>query len=305
MSTVEGTVGGESRLVLDRREAIRARRRRRVRSAIHVVVSNPLTLIGFLIVAGLVVIAVIGPSISPYDPIEIDVNNPLLPPSSEHWFGTDTAGRDILSRVLYGTRISLRIGALAVGTIMLVGVPLGLVAGTIGGWVDAVIMRVADVFLAFPTLVLALAIATALGGGMQNVIVAVAIAGWPWYARLVRSVVLSVRRDGYVEAALLSGASWPRIVRRHIFPNSFGPVIVQASQDMGYTILLAASLGFIGVGVKIPTPEWGAMINDGRSVFMDQWWVAGFPGLAIIVTVLAFSLLGDGVRDILDPKLRR
>ena len=305
MSTVEGTVGGESRLVLDRREAIRARRRRRVRSAIHVVVSNPLTLIGFLIVAGLVVIAVIGPSISPYDPIEIDVNNPLLPPSSEHWFGTDTAGRDILSRVLYGTRISLRIGALAVGTIMLGGVPLGLVAGTIGGGGDAGIMRVADVFLAFPTLVLALAIATALGGGMQNVIVAVAIAGWPWYARLVRSVVLSVRRDGYVEAALLSGASWPRIVRRHIFPNSFGPVIVQASQDMGYTILLAASLGFIGVGVKIPTPEWGAMINDGRSVFMDQWWVAGFPGLAIIVTVLAFSLLGDGVRDILDPKLRR
>lgn len=305
MSAVEGTVGGESRFVLDRREAIRARRRRRLRSAIHVVLSNPLTLIGFLIVAGLVVIAVIGPFISPYDPIEIDVNNPLLPPSSEHWFGTDTAGRDVLSRVLYGTRISLRIGVLAVGTIMLVGVPLGLVAGTIGGRVDSVIMRVADVFLAFPTLVLALAIATALGGGMENVIVAVAIAGWPWYARLVRSVVLSVRRDGYVEAALVSGASWPRIVRRHIFPNSFGPVIVQASQDMGYTILLAASLGFIGVGVKIPTPEWGAMINDGRSVFMDQWWVAGFPGLAIIVTVLAFSLLGDGVRDILDPKLRR
>lgn len=305
MSALYASIGEDSVGVVDRREAVRERRRRRLRSGIHVVASNPLTLLGFVVVSGLVVVAVFGPFFAPHNPVEIDVNHPLLPPSGDHWFGTDAAGRDILSRVIYGTRISLRIGLLAVGAIMLAGVPLGLVAGTVGGWVDALIMRVADVFLAFPTLVLALAIATALGGGMQNVIVAVAIAGWPWYARLVRSVVLSVRQDGYIEAALLAGASWPRIVRRHILPNSFGPVIVQASQDMGYTILLAASLGFIGVGVKIPTPEWGAMINDGRDVFMDQWWVACFPGLAIVVTVLAFSLLGDGIRDILDPKLRR
>jgi peptide/nickel transport system permease protein len=292
-------------LVAQRRRLVRERRREHLRASLYLLATNPLTVLGLAIVGLLVVAALLAPILAPYDPAEPDILHSLQPPSSAHWLGTDEAGRDILSRILYGARISLRIGLLAVGAIALIGVPLGLLAGTVGGWLDAVVMRVADVFLAFPTLVLALAIATALGGGMQNVIVAVAIAGWPWYARLVRSVVLSVRREGYVEASRVSGASWPRVVWRHILPNSLGPVVVQASQDLGYTILLAASLGFLGIGVKIPTPEWGAMINDGRDVFMDEWWVAGCPGIAIVVVVLGFNLLGDGLRDILDPRMRR
>lgn len=282
-----------------------ARRRRHLGDVWYVFRANPLTMLGGLIVLGLVVVAIVAPWVAPYDPVSNNLNQLLAPPSSAHWMGTDQAGRDVLSRVLYGTRISLRIGVLAVSAIMAVGVVLGLAASLVGGWVDALIMRVADVFLSFPTLVLALAISTALGGGLENVIIAVAIAGWPWYARLVRSVVLSVRREGYVEASRVSGARWSWIIRRHVVPNSFAPVLVQASQDMGYTILLAASLGFLGIGVKIPTPEWGTMINDGREVFLSQWWVATFPGLAIVVSVLGFNLLGDGLRDILDPRLRR
>jgi peptide/nickel transport system permease protein len=288
-----------------RRQSVRARRIRRLHDSWYLLRTSPLTLVGAASVLALVVTAVIGPMVAPHDPIAPDVLHSLQPPSAEHLLGTDGAGRDILSRILYGARISLRIGILAVIVIAALGVPLGLLAGTTGGIVDGLIMRLADIFLAFPTLVLALAIATALGGGMQNVIVAVAVAGWPWYARLVRSVVLSIRHEGYVDAARVGGASWPRIIRRHILPNSLAPVVVQASQDMGYTILLAASLGFLGIGVQIPTPEWGAMINDGRGVFMDQWWVAGFPGLAIVVSVLGFNLLGDGLRDMLDPRTGR
>lgn len=267
--------------------------------------TSPLTLAGLLIVVGLAAVAVLAPLIAPYDPNAPDLSHVLARPSWQHLFGTDQSGRDILSRVLYGARISLRIGALAVTSIAVIGVPLGLIAGTFGGWVDGLIMRVADVFLAFPTLVLALAIAAALGGGMQNVIIALAVAGWPWYARLVRGVVLGVRREAYIEAAQLSGASWRKIIVRHILPNSFAPVLVQISQDMGYAILLSASLGFLGIGVKIPTPEWGTMINDGRDVFIDAWWVGSWPGIAIIVAVLGFNLLGDGIRDVLDPQARR
>jgi peptide/nickel transport system permease protein len=292
--------------VLDeRRHFVRARRRQRLRDSWYVVSRNPLTLIGLLLVLLLVVVAVLAPVIAPHDPLAQNAGGSLEGPSWAHPFGTDETGRDIFSRVLYGAAISLRIGILAVLAIMLVGVPLGLVAGSVGGWVDGLIMRLADIFLAFPTLVLALAIATSLGGGMQNVIVAVAIAGWPWYARLIRGAVLTIRGEAYIDAARLAGASWLRIVWRHILPNSFGPIIVQASQDMGYTILLAASLGFLGIGVKIPTPEWGTMINDGRDVFLDAWWVSVFPGLAIVVAVLAFNLLGDGLRDIFDPRARR
>lgn len=290
---------------VDRRALVRARRARRRRESWELLKANPLTLVGLGLVALLVLAALLAPLLTPYDPLKPSILEALQPPSWAHPFGTDDAGRDVLARVLYGARISLRIGVIAVLVIMAVGVPIGLIAGTVGGWVDALIMRVADIFLAFPTLVLALAVAASLGGGMQNVVIAVAIAGWPWYARLVRSVVLSVRNEGYVEAARVSGAGRLRIIRRHILPNSIAPVIVQASQDLGFTVLLAASLGFLGVGVSIPTPEWGTMINDGRPVFMSSWWVAGFPGLAIVLTVLAFNLAGDGLRDILDPRSRR
>ncbi|MBX5485442.1 MAG: ABC transporter permease [Mycolicibacterium hassiacum] len=288
-----------------RRRALRDTRRRRLRDAWHVLARNPLTLVGVLLVLLLVLVAILAPAIAPHDPLAQNADGSLLGPSWNHPFGTDSTGRDVFSRVLYGAAISLRIGGLAVLAIMVVGVPLGLLAGSAGGWVDGLIMRLADIFLAFPTLVLALAIATSLGGGMENVIIAVAIAGWPWYARVIRSAVLGIKGQAYIDAARLAGSSWWRIVWRHILPNSFGPIIVQASQDMGYTILLAASLGFLGIGVKIPTPEWGTMINDGRDVFLDAWWVSVFPGLAIVVAVLAFNLLGDGLRDLFDPRTRR
>lgn len=289
----------------ERRRLVHERRSRRVRESWQLVRHNPLSLLGLVLVLLLIVIALIGPFLSPYNPVKPDILNSLQPPSLEHPFGTDTAGRDVLSRILSGAAISLRIGISAVAVIAVIGTIIGLIAGSIGGIVDAVIMRVADMFLAFPTLVLALAIAATLGGGLENVVIAVAVAGWPWYARLVRSMVISVKHEGYVEAARLGGSSWARVARRHILPNSISPVIVQASQDVGFVILLAASLGFLGIGVTLPTPEWGAMINDGRDVFFSAWWVAAFPGLAIVVAVLAFNLAGDGLRDILDPRGRR
>ncbi|SCL36428.1 peptide/nickel transport system permease protein [Micromonospora rhizosphaerae] len=288
-----------------RRALVRERRRRRRRESWHLLRENPLTLFGIGLVLLLVFVALVAPLLTPYDPVKPDLLHRLEAPSTSHPFGTDDAGRDVLARVVYGARISLRIGILAVAVIVAVGVPIGVLAGTVGGRVDAVIMRIADMFLAFPTLVLALAVAATLGGGLQNVVIAVAIAGWPWYARLVRSAVLSVRHQTYISAARVGGSSWLRVTRRHILPNSIAPIIVQASQDLGFVVLLAASLGFLGVGVSIPTPEWGTMINDGRAVFMNGWWVAAFPGLAIVLTVLAFNLAGDGLRDLLDPRSRR
>ncbi|MCZ7663750.1 MAG: ABC transporter permease [Thermoleophilia bacterium] len=287
-----------------RKRYARERRMKRLKFSWYLLRRNPLTITGLIIVLGLVLVALLAPLIAPHDPVKLDMLNSLQPPSSKHWLGTDEVGRDILSRIIHGAGISLRVGILAVLSITVLGVPIGLVAGTFGGWVDTLIMRVADIFLAFPQLVLALAIATALGGGMQNVIIALAIAGWPWYARLVRGLVLSVRQEAFIEAARVSGSSWRRVMLRHVMPNSMGPVIVQASMDMGYTILLAASLGFLGIGVKVPTPEWGLMINAGRPYFMDQWWVAGFPGIAILVSVLGFNMLGDGLRDLVDPRSR-
>lgn len=298
-------MAGAGGIVAERRRLVRRRRSQRLRDTWYALSRNPLTLAGLAIAALLVLMAIAAPFLAPYDPIAPDPSNSLQGPSGAHLFGTDEYGRDVFSRVLHGAGISLRIGLLAVAAIALIGIPLGLIAGSAGGRVDTLVMRSADVFLAFPTLVLAMAIATTLGGGMQNVIIAMAIAGWPWYARLVRGVVLEVRRQAYVDAARLAGASWPRIVWRHILPNSFGPIVVQASQDIGFTILLAAGLGFIGIGVKIPTPEWGTMVSDGRDVFMDAWWVSGFPGLAIVLAVLAFNMIGDGLSDVFDPRSRR
>jgi len=292
-------------LLQERRERIRDRRRRRFRDSWYLIRSNPLTMTGFLIVVILIAVAIFAPLVAPYNPNVFDLNHIQQGPTWGHLFGTDQEGRDVFSRVLYGARISLRIASIAVVCIAGIGLPLGLIAGTFGGWVDGLIMRLADVFLAFPTLVLALAIAATLGGGIQNVIIALAVAGWAWYARLLRGVVLTIRHEAYIEAAQVSGASWSRIIRRNILPNSFAPMLVQMSQDMGYAILLTASLGFLGIGVQIPTPEWGTMISDGYDVFMNAWWVATFPGLAIMSAVLGFNLLGDGLRDILDPRSRR
>lgn len=292
-------------LLQERRRRVRDRRRRRASDSWHLIRSNPLTMAGFVIVVALAVIAIFAPLIAPDNPNVFDLNHIQTGPSWQHLFGTDQEGRDVFSRVLYGTRVSLRIAAIAVVCIAAIGLPLGLIAGTFGGWVDGLIMRLADVFLAFPTLVLALAIAATLGGGTQNVIIALAVAGWAWYARLIRGVVLTIRLEAYIEAAQVSGASWLRIMRKNILPNSFAPMLVQMSQDMGFAILLTASLGFLGIGVQIPTAEWGTMISDGYEVFMNAWWVATFPGLAILIAVLGFNLIGDGIRDILDPRSRR
>jgi len=290
--------------VAQRRRLTWERRRKQARKNWYLLTRNPLTVAGLVIVGLLVLTALLAPIIAPYSPTAFDIRDQLQAPSTTHLLGTDEMGRDILSRILYGAGISLRVGLTAVIAIAAIGIPIGLIAGTAGSKVDTVIMRIADVFLSFPQLVLALAIATVLGGGLQNVVIALAVAGWPWYARLVRGMVLTVRQETFIEAAKVSGATKLKTIMRHIMPNTMGPVIVQASMDMGYTILLAASLGFLGIGVKVPTPEWGLMINAGRQYFMTQWWVAGFPGIAILITVLGFNLLGDGLRDILDPRSR-
>jgi peptide/nickel transport system permease protein len=266
---------------------------------------EPLLVLGLLILIVLLFIAISCTWIAPYKPIYEDIANQLQAPSREHLFGTDHIGRDVFSRVLYGTRISLVMSVLVTSLVLALGVPSGLLAGYIGGRIDTIIMRLADLFFAFPPLVLALALATALGGGLTSALIAVGFASWPFYARLVRSVTLSVRQELYLEAARSIGGSDFHIISRHVLPNSIGPVLVQASMDIGWFLLYAASLSFIGIGAQEPTPEWGLMVSAGRKYIINQWWVSAFPGAAIFVTVLGFSLIGESLRDMLDPRLRR
>ncbi len=265
---------------------------------------SPLTLVGIGITLCLILGALLAPWIVPYDPYEIDPSNRLKPPSPKHWFGTDTAGRDIASRVLFGTRISIRIGATVVFLAMVSGSLLGLFSGYLGGGFDEVVMRITDVFFSFPYLVLAMAIAAALGSGLLNAMLSLSLVWWPIYARLIRGQVLQLREAPYVEAARASGATQRRIILRHILPNVLTPIIVQASLDFGNAIMYAAALSFIGLGAQPPTPEWGAMISLARDYLQSSWWFATFPGLAILVTVIGFNLLGDGIRDLSDPRLR-
>jgi len=261
--------------------------------------------LGAAIVLALVVVAIFAPWIAPYSPTRINLRERLQPPSGKHLFGTDDAGRDILSRVIYGSRVTLRICALVVGLTLVIGTLLGLVSGFFGGWVDELVMRVSDVFLAFPALILAMAIAAALGPSLENAIVAMVAIWWPRYARVTRGQVLSIREIDFVAAARAAGASSFRIMLRHILPNCISPVVVQATLDLGEVVLTAATLSFIGFGAQPPTPEWGAMVSVGRNFLRDYWWYTTFPGLAILITVMGFNLLGDAVRDILDPRLRR
>ena len=268
---------------------------------------NPLTVIGLFLVAVFLLLAALAPWIAPYpqDVWAVHPKERFSPPSTQHWFGTDELGRDIFSRVIFGTRISLRIGMIVVVLALAIGVPLGLIAGTFGGLLDEILMRVTDMFLSFPPLLLAMAISATLGASLENAMVAIAIAWWPWYARLIRSEALSIRERDYVEAARAAGATWVRLLFRHVLPNSLAPVIVQASMDFGSVILTSASLSFLGLGAQPPTPEWGLMINIGRSYFLTHWWIVTFPGLAILITVLSFNITGDGLREILDPKAER
>lgn len=265
---------------------------------------HPLFVLGLLMVAIVVLSALFAPLIAPYDPGKINFRVKLVPPGFEHLFGTDALGRDIFSWVIYGTRTSLFIGVTVLVISIAIGLPIGLVAGYYGGKVDHLLMRLSDVFLAFPPLLLPITITAALGSGLFNAMIAIAISWFPWYARIVRGAVMRVRSELYINAAKAMGVSDMRVMLRHAMPNSLTPVIVQASMDFGYTILAAASLSFIGIGAKPPAIEWGLMVAMSRSKFLDYWWTAGFPGLAIFLTVLAVNLVGDGIRDILDPRYK-
>lgn len=264
---------------------------------------NPLTLVGISILVLLVVIAALAPWLAPHDPFTQDLGIRLLPPASEnHLLGTDALGRDILSRLLYGARITLYIVALVALVAPIVGLVIGTLAGYAGGLVDTVLMRLTDIFLAFPRLVLALAFVAVLGAGIENAVLAISLTAWPPYARIARAETLTIRRSEFIEAIRLQGASPVRIITRHIWPLCFASLIVRVTLDMAGIILVAAGLGFLGLGAQPPTPEWGAMVSDGRQYLLDHWWVATIPGLAIFVVSLAFNLLGDGLRDVLDPK---
>ena len=257
------------------------------------------TLVGVLVLAGL-----FAPLLTPYDPTKQELLNVLQGPSWAHPLGTDNLGRDILARLLYGARLTLFMGVFAVGVGLVVGVPLGVLSGYYRGWVDMAIQRVMDLMLSFTTFLLALALVSLLGVGLINVIVAVGISTIPRFARLVRSSVLTIREVAYVEASSALGARDGRILWRHVLPNALAPVIIQATLSMGATILTAAGLGFLGLGVQPPTPEWGAMLGEGRNYIFTSPNVTTFPGLAIFAAVLGFNLLGDGLRDALDPQLR-
>jgi len=254
------------------------------------------------IVVGVITMAIAAPVLAPYDPAAQDYEASLSGPSMEHPLGTDLTGRDILSRLIFGTRASLKVGLVAVGMAIAVGVPLGSFAGYVGGWTDEVIMRAMDVVISIPALVLGLAIVGTLGAGLINVIAVVAIVYSPQYARLIRGSVLSEKEEEYVTAAENTGLRDTSILVKHILPNAMTPVLVQATYHVATAIILEASLSFLGLGVQPPTPTWGVMISSGRQYLPAEWWISTFPGLAIMVTVLAFNILGDGLRDEFDPR---
>lgn len=266
---------------------------------------NPLSLAGLIIVGLLMGISLVAPVVAPFDPFTTDVAHRLEPPSAVHRFGTDQLGRDIYSRIIYGTRISLRIALLTAVIASFIGAPLGVIAGYFRGRVDDLLMRLTDMFMAFPRLILAMAIAAALKPTLENVVIAIALASWPAYARVARSVALALREEAYIEAARALGAHPARVLQRHVFPGVVSPLTIQVSLDMGGIILTAAGLSFIGFGAQPPAPEWGLMIAQGRAYFPAQWWLATFPGFAISLVVLGFNLLGDGIRDAMDPRMRR
>jgi peptide/nickel transport system permease protein len=263
---------------------------------------NPLAVTGLAIVLALVLVAALAPWFATHSPIAQDLVARLQPPSTAHWLGTDEFGRDIYSRIVYGSRITLYIVGLVVILVGPVGLLIGTVAGYLGGWIDAVLMRITDIFLAFPRLILALAFVSALGPGVENAIIAIAITAWPPYARIARAETLTVRNSDFIAAIRLQGASSARIIWGHVMPLCTSSLIVRLTLDMAGIILTAAGLGFLGLGAQPPLPEWGAMISTGRQYLLEQWWVATMPGIAILIVSLGFNLLGDGLRDVLDPK---
>ena len=279
-----------------------------LRESLYLIARNKLSLTALIILVLLIVGALLAPYIIPHPEDLADATHTqikLQAPSLEHLMGTDELGRDIFSRVVYGARVSLSAALAAVGLSLVIGIPLGAIAGSFGGWVDNLIMRITDVFLSFPPLLLAIAMVAVMGSSLNNAILAIALSWWPWYTRLIRGQAISVKERKFVQAAETIGTGRMKIIFKHIIPNCISPVIVQASMDIGGVILTVASLSFLGLGAQLPTPEWGLMISMGRRFFPDSWWYCIFPGLAIFVTVLCFNLLGDAIREILDPKTRK
>lgn len=281
---------------------VQARSRRK--DFVHGLMRNKGALAGLIILILLILAAIFAPLITTYDPIVIDPPSRTQPPSREHWLGTDGFGRDIYTRIVYGARVSLPVGLIAVSIAATAGAILGLIAGYYGRFADAIIMRVIDIMLAFPNIMLALVIVAILGPSIRNVMIAVGIGEIPRYTRLIRGQVLSARELLYVEAAKVIGVPTSKIMFRHILPNVVSPVIVLATLSVGSAILAAAGLSFLGLGAQPPRPEWGAMLADGRQFLRSHWWVATMPGIAIAITVLSINMFGDGLRDILDPRIR-
>jgi peptide/nickel transport system permease protein len=266
---------------------------------------NPLLVIGGAVVAVIIIVAAAAPLLAPFPADAGAATHPftvLRAPSAQHWLGTDQVGRDVLSRVLYGARVSPLIALFVLLIAGAVGIPLGIAAGYFGGWLDDLIMRITDIFLAFPALLLALALAAVLPASLTSVTIAIAATWWPWYTRLIRGQAASVAGRPFVENCRALGISRRRIIFRHILPNAITPLIVQVSLDVGGVILTASALSFLGLGAQDPTPDWGLMVSEGQSYFTTDWWVVTFPGLAILITAFAFNLLGDGLRDLLDPR---
>ena len=269
---------------------------------------NPLSAIAMIVLLILILSAAFAPLIVPYPEDiadEAHISEKLLPPSGEHWFGTDELGRDVFSRVVYGGRISLTAAVLAVGLALVIGVPLGAIAGAYGGKIDNLIMRITDIFLSFPPLLLAIAFVAVMGKSLTNACLATVLSWWPWYTRLVRGQAISIKERVFIQAAETIGTPKWKIIIKHILPNCLSPVIVQASMDTGGIILTVAGLSFLGLGASAPAPEWGLMISTGRTYFPDMWWYCIFPGVAIFITVLCLNLLGDALREIMDPKTRK
>lgn len=279
-------------LMADTLEATRARGRR-----------NTALVVGALLVGIWVVVAALAPWLAPHSPTDLDVMNRLEPPGATHFFGTDEAGRDIFSRVLYGARITIPLAVAVILLAGLFGVAVGAVAGYVGGRIDEILMRVVDIVLAFPPIVLAMAITAVLGAGLRNAMLAILLVSWPEFSRLMRGQVLAVKENDYVISARALGAPASRVMLQHILPNAFPPVVVKGTLDIGNAIILTAALSFIGLGAVPPAPEWGAMIAAGQNKF-EYWWAASFPGLAILSVVLGFNFLGDGLQDALNPRLR-
>jgi len=263
---------------------------------------NPMTLAGLIVISTLLIVALFAPWIATHDPLAQDLSAALRMPGAQNWFGTDEYGRDVFSRLVYGSRITLYIVMLVTVIVGPIGLLIGTVSGYFGGWVDSLFMRITDIFISFPSLVLALAFIAALGPGLEHAVIAIALTAWPPIARLARAETLSLRNADFVVAVKLQGASAVRVIGRHIIPMCLSSVIIRLTMNMASIILTAAALGFLGLGAQAPLPEWGAMISSGRRYMLESWWLVAAPGATIMLVSLAFNLLGDGLRDVLDPR---